>query len=213
MPKIKIVSKREINKKQKIKDLKFIVGYYKDKLEINYPNYNLKQTYHNINEIKGKTLELIGNLLVNLSTEDNLSIINYIQKIDKALKEQNKENFSGITLNDELLIGRQAKVILHKSLQNNSTPFEKDTVYSYISDEAVYVKSFPRLQKNFKIFYNSYYKQGKSYRNDLLQVVKVTDDDPRVALHGQDKVIAKTFIPKNKMLGIYTGIILNNDYR
>ncbi|MGX6960298.1 MAG: hypothetical protein ACIPMY_03490 [Rickettsia endosymbiont of Pentastiridius leporinus] len=129
---------------------------------------------------------------------NNLSDICNILSIDSI------KRYSGVNPHDKLLMGKQAREILDKYLENSAalfTSFEKNTVYYFDNNKGTYCKYAPDYQNEFKNFYENCYKKGKTYRDDLLKVEEVDDNDPRTALHGQDKVIAKTYMPKNTIMG------------
>ncbi|ROT47168.1 ankyrin repeat domain-containing protein, partial [Candidatus Cardinium hertigii] len=70
------------------------------------------------------------------------------------------------------------------------------------------------LNKEFDYFYNKFFlSKEKTYRDDLVEIQKVGPEDSRVLLHGQDKLIAKEYIPAYTVLGIYVGkyLSVNNE--
>ncbi|WP_419241570.1 hypothetical protein [Cardinium endosymbiont of Nabis limbatus] len=107
--------------------------------------------------------------LITLLTNDKY--IDTLQKVTTALYSQSDV----IHPNDEILVSKRASALLGDigDLKKNKSVHD------------------PSNDPKFKQFLTNCYHKNKHVDDRLLAVKKVLNDDPRVDLHGQDKVVAK----------------------
>ncbi|WP_342265313.1 SET domain-containing protein-lysine N-methyltransferase [Cardinium endosymbiont of Philonthus spinipes] len=126
------------------------------------------------------------NDVINILTNDKY--LDTIKKVSAAIYTTPDV----INKNDEILVSSKASKLLKAIGDLRKQPSIND----------------PSEHRQFKKFLTDCYAKGNHVEDSLLEVQRVSNDDPRKSLHGQDKVVAKKKITKGTILGIYTGILL-----
>ncbi|WP_342265567.1 hypothetical protein [Cardinium endosymbiont of Philonthus spinipes] len=126
------------------------------------------------------------NDVINILTNDKY--LDTIKKVSAAIYTTPDV----INKNDEILVSSKASKLLKAIGDLRKQPSIND----------------PSEHRQFKKFLTDCYAKGNHVEDSLLEVQRVSNDDPRKSLHGQDKVVAKKKIIKGTILGIYTGILL-----